>query len=231
MKIIAVIQSRLDSQRFPRKALELINGRPMIAHVVERAKAIKGVDGVVVVVPSKDWGQYSNALGGSLVQILGGSEHDVLHRFVQAARLYNADAVMRITGDCPLFCPLLAREVLQYFYDHAHTQFVDNDTCQPQVTGAIDGFDCEVFSRKLLEDANKLAQSAHDREHVTTWMKRERGYYMIQNNNQLAQRFSPISKLSVDTKEDLELVRKIYKFLEPGELTSSDTLKAVEAGR
>jgi spore coat polysaccharide biosynthesis protein SpsF (cytidylyltransferase family) len=194
----------------------------MIAHVVERAKAIKGIGGsdrkrnschygVVVVVPSKDWGQYSNALGGSLVQILGGSEHDVLHRFVQAARLYNADAVMRITGDCPLFCPLLAREVLQYFYDHAHTQFVDNNTHQPQKTGAIDGFDCEVFSRKLLEDANKLAQSAHDREHVTSWMKRERQCYTIQNNNQLHLQIGPITKLSVDDAQDLERVRKIYQ--------------------
>ena len=53
--VIALVQARLGSHRFPRKILADLAGKPVIHHVASRALQIAGVDRVIVAVPS--WGE------------------------------------------------------------------------------------------------------------------------------------------------------------------------------
>ena len=113
------------------------------------------------------------------VPIFYGDEEDVLNRYYKCADLVDAEIIVRITADCPLIDPEVIDMALSYFYAHDY----------PYVYFApVDGLDVEVFTFEILKEAN-LNAVKEEREHVTPYMKRK-------------------TKLSVDTKEELERVRK-----------------------
>ncbi len=216
-RIGVIIQSRYHSTRLPGKALLPIGEKPMIAHVIERALAIQGVDQVVLAIPVADWEHYdllADSWGpqDGLGWYLGSQEtEDVLSRFLQAAIMFKIDHILRITGDCPLLCPRECERVLQRYLAiperNREAVFVTNDTA---VSGTPDGMDCEVFHASWLSkalDSSALTQA--DREHVTPWIRRRADEILVK-----AERPWPSVKLSVDTEEDLALVRKVSQHLD-----------------
>ena len=109
-RIIAIIQARLKSTRLPGKVLLDLAGKPMLDHVIERALAINGVDKVVLNVPKHDVRafldmreQYPHDDSYTIIGIPN-QEQDVLGSYLACAVAEKADAVVRITGDCPLLC-------------------------------------------------------------------------------------------------------------------------------
>ena len=200
MKTICIIQARTTSERFPMKIFAGLLGRPMLAHVLERAAAIQGVDQVVLAVPENDVRLISHLWP----HVFGGSEKDVLGRYAKAAEAYEADVIVRVTGDCPLLAPDLAMEMLKQTIDS------ENDytaMCQPYMPVA-DGWDAEIFSRRTLVNANRFAKKG-EREHVTTWM-RNAGFILTEANWV----DSTALKCSVDTREDLKRVEAIMNHLD-----------------
>ena len=200
MRTVAIVQSRLGSTRFPRKALADLNGHPMIWHVVQRAKQIPGVDKVVLAVPVADYDEMSDAVEECGVSVYGhrGVESDVLRRFLTAMRRFRATTIMRITGDCPALNPGVAGRVLCLFRA-AFVDFASNDT---RISGYPDGWDVEVFSRSALETAAANATEPFDLEHVTPWMQRHLDCVTLRAPEPWT---GP--KLSVDVPSDLEVVR------------------------
>ena len=102
-RAIVVIQARLGSTRLPGKALADVAGRPMLAHVAERAAAIPGIAGMVIattVSPADEALEHFARQAG--LHCIRGSEADVLDRFCLAARETKADAVFRVTAGGPL---------------------------------------------------------------------------------------------------------------------------------
>jgi len=210
-RIVAVIQARLGSRRFPRKSLALFRGRPIIEHVIERVCRMPLVDEVVVAVPTKDDDlvdavtRYGSRLintdaGRRPVSVVCGPEKDVLMRYWLACTAHKADVVIRITGDCPMWSPRAGEEVLRAFLDDPEErQFWSNDTTQ---SGWPDGTDAEVFSMELLTRAKKSRSlTVGDCEHVTTWMKRT----VYPDVGIVRRKIDALSslKMSVDTPSDL----------------------------
>ena len=52
--VIGVIPARIESTRFPKKILADINGKPMVAHVAERALGAKKLDRVIIAIDSEE---------------------------------------------------------------------------------------------------------------------------------------------------------------------------------
>lgn len=103
MKIGFFITARLKSSRLKRKVLLDLNGKTILDRVIDRAKRVKGVDGVVLCTSTnpQDSELFSNALSNG-IQFYAGSEEDVLVRLFGAARYYGYDAFLSITADNPL---------------------------------------------------------------------------------------------------------------------------------
>lgn len=212
MRVVAIIQARLGSQRFPRKILADLCGKPVLQHVINRVAAIDGLYSIVVACPASD----REAINRALAKYGPGDtpdypaaypdvpDADVLGRFARVAIEHPADAYLRITGDCPLIDPAVCYMVLQRFHEES-ADFASNDTTQ---SGYPDGLDCEVFTRSLLERAHREATDLHDREHVTSWMKRAAGVRTVLVT---APRPYPPDKLSVDTPDDLARVAQILR--------------------
>lgn len=197
MKTVCIVQARTTSERFPMKILACLHGRPMLAHVLERAAAIKGVDKVVLAVPENDVQMVSHLCP----YVYGGSEKDVLSRYAEAALYYEADVIVRVTGDTPLLATNLASRAVACFRNENYLAM-----CQPYNRTA-DGWDVEVMTIHALMEACKQA-GKDEREHVTTWMRNNLRVATLESNDWTA------LKCSVDTREDLQRVEKIMNHLE-----------------
>lgn len=227
MRMIAVVQSRIGSSRLPGKANASIAGRPMLAHVLSRAKAIPSIDRVVLVTTDHERDTPLTRIADDLnVSSVRGRDGDVLSWFLAAAEACGADAVMRLTGDCPLIAPEVCERVLADYRDllEPSVEYVSNDTT---VSGFPDGTDTEVFSMRLLQEtAATVPQHAPwvhgDREHVTTWMRRTQPQRVVRYEQDYRH-----LKLSVDDRSDLERVRRIFGYLEHGDYALTATLAAV----
>ncbi len=152
MTIAVIVQARLGSKRFPNKVLAQLAGKPVLQHVLERCKEIKGVDVVDCAIPRRDAKALEELIleWGSCVWVQAGDENDVLTRYLGAARFVDASVIMRITGDCPLIDPDVCGEVLAKFQEGGY-DYVSN--VYPRTWPK--GLDCEVFSREVLEWADQ----------------------------------------------------------------------------
>lgn len=101
--VAAVVQARMTSSRLPGKILLPLAGKPLLYRMLERVMRVPGVDKVVLALAEGAAHDAAiDAISGLDVLVVRGSEQDVLARTAKAAREARADAVMRITSDCPL---------------------------------------------------------------------------------------------------------------------------------
>ena len=52
--VVGIIPARIGSERFPKKILADINGKPMIAHVAERAMQSKLLEKIVIAIDAEE---------------------------------------------------------------------------------------------------------------------------------------------------------------------------------
>ncbi len=202
MNVVCIVQARLGSTRFPGKILADLCGKPMLSHVLERAVQIQGVDKVVLAVPDADVPKLEHLWQ----YVHGGPELDVLARYAEVAKIHEADVIVRVTGDCPLLAPDLSSRAVKAFMTSMKWRGY-LALCQPYCQVA-DGWDTEIFSRDLLEEADAKAGRTQ-REHVVTWM-RESG---IVANIPMAVNYSQL-KLSIDSRGDLARVQLVMEYLD-----------------
>lgn len=217
MRVVAIIQARMGSTRLPGKVLADIVGRPMLWHVVERVRAVRGLAATVVATSdsSSDDAVYEFCRESS-IDVYSGNVNDVLDRFYRCARSHRADVVLRVTGDCPLFDPMVVSQMLDRFsnegpFDHMGIA-TGAGVAHLEGCGRFpDGLDAELTTFAALETAWCEATDRVEREHVTpfVWKRPERF--------RVATHFSPVDyshlRWTVDNAEDLELVREIYSTL------------------
>lgn len=217
--VIIGIQARSTSKRFPRKVFALLEGKPILQHVIDNCqRAVKhtGRDDLrnrrivraVLLIPRGD--EIGQAFRHCGIPIFEGPEDDVLKRYRMMADFYEADYVVRVTADCPL----LPDSIISKHINTA-TKNQKDYTSNVLETSRLfaDGFDCEAISRPLLTFTDDHATSPYDREHVTPFMRRERPSWAT-----IAHVIPPVDqsmiKYSIDTEEELRevnLMRKQYR--------------------
>lgn len=104
-RVAVIIPARWGAQRFPGKALADLAGRPLVAHVVERARKVRGVDVVAVATDDARIGRAAEDAGA--VAIMTGPAPTGTDRVAEAARKLRpmADVVVNLQGDEPLIEP------------------------------------------------------------------------------------------------------------------------------
>ena len=202
MKVVAIIQARMSSTRLPGKVLMPLAGKPVLAHVVQRSQACRKVDEVVVATSTdssdaaiEQWCAVNH------VHCYRGSLNDVLDRYYQAAKLHEADAIVRITADCPAIDPQTVDQVIEGFIDGGFEFY--------GLYGEFpDGLDCTVFSFRAIEKAWQEAKLPSEREHV--------GPY-IEKNPQLFEsgglkKYTGLSHMrwTLDEPRDYEFLSKVF---------------------
>ncbi len=207
--IVAIVQARMGSSRLPGKVLADIGGQPMLHRVVLRARRSKFV-GQVVVATTTDQGDdpVQSFCKYHGIPCFRGDPYDVLDRYYQASRLYKARTIVRLTADCPVIDPGEIDRTIQAFFD-AGVDFAANRLPPPWKRTTPIGMDTEVVTFDALERAWREAEKKYAREHVMPYFYENTGRFQIL----LVDHDPDLShlRLTVDTYEDLILVRKIYQ--------------------
>ncbi len=224
MKTVIVVQARMTSTRLPGKVLLPLAGQPMLVRLLERLRRVQRAQGIVIATTTNAADDPIAALCAQQgVSCHRGSEHDVLSRYADAARLHGADTVVRITSDCPLIDPALIDHVIAA-YEEGDCDYVSNMLPPTWPYGMA----VEVFSAAALAQAHAEATQAAEREHVTPFLYWQPERYRLRNVA------SPVDlsqhRWTVDTPEDYELVSRLFEHLMPTHphFTQPDVLALLE---
>jgi spore coat polysaccharide biosynthesis protein SpsF len=218
VKVVAIIQARIGSTRLPGKVLRLLMGKTILAHVIDRCIAIPSVDEVIVATSTVtgDEAIYEEAIIQG-VRCYRGSETHVLNRYYEAARLVQADVIIRITSDCPLLDPTIVEQLIQHFKQ------TNCDYARIGLDVFPRGLDAEIFTMNALEIAYRNATSEFDQEHVTTYIQNHRDEFLFEifrEGDNCSQ-----YRLTLDTPEDWELIACIYQQLYKGNIFGWEEVK------
>lgn len=210
VKTLAVIQARVGSSRLPGKVLrEIAPGLTMLESVIERARKATKVDQVVVATTTEPNAVAIVAICERLgVPVSRGSELDVLDRFVQAARPYAPEVLVRITSDCPLLDPGVV-DLLVGMREASGADYTSNalEHSFPR------GLDCEVVRYAALEQAAREATRDYERVHVMPYLYKNPERFRIESV--VHERDLSRYRWTVDTPEDLALIQAIMRRLGP----------------
>jgi len=208
-EVTAIIQARMGSSRLPGKVMEDICGKPMIEQMLLRLRRSSVLDQIVVAIPRDPSDDVLAALLHSLkIPSLRGSTNDVLSRYFETAKAFNAGIIVRLTADCPLIDPGLVDSVVR-----AHVKSGADYTSNSLKRTVPLGFDTEVFSFTALERSYRAATEAFEREHVTPYMYLNPQLFTLHSMQASDKLNRPDLRLTVDTTEDLMLIRIIYCLL------------------
>jgi spore coat polysaccharide biosynthesis protein SpsF len=249
MKVVAIIQARMASSRLPAKVMLDLGGKPILAWVIQRAALAKAVDSVVVATtqdPSDDPVHDYCHRQGYLVE--RGSVYDVLDRYYRAAKAHSADIIVRITADCPLLDPELIDSAVTLLHQENQSfpfDFVTNRLPPPWVRTYPIGLDIEVFRFEILQRAWGAAAAKNQREHVTPYFYEGAPVGRLAPQTQTSEYATAISpagfhialmhhtpgygdlRWTVDTQEDLDLVRAIISRLPADSSSWLDVLEII----
>jgi spore coat polysaccharide biosynthesis protein SpsF len=209
LRIVVIIQARMGSSRLPGKVLKDIDGKPMLVRVAERASRARLVNlvGIATTVNEGD-DSIVDLCHQQGYPVFRGSEFDVLDRFYQAANQFQADVIVRLTADCPVIDPQLIDQSIQEYLDTG-VDFVATRLPPPWKRTYPIGLDVEVCSMVGLERAWKEAVQPYEREHVMPYLYDREGRFQISIlNNDVDYSFM---RWTVDTQEDLVLIRRIFE--------------------
>ncbi|MCJ7625376.1 MAG: glycosyltransferase family protein [Anaerolineaceae bacterium] len=207
-RTIAIIQARMASSRLPGKVLKDIQGRPMLAWVVDRASYASSLDGIGVATTIDSTDDPIAALCREMkYSVYRGSSHDVLDRIYQAALLHRAEVIVRLTADCPLIDPVVIDHTVNEFF-RTGVDFAANRLPPPWKRTYPNGLDTEVCTLDALERAWREADKPHQREHVMPYLYEEEGRFrtfLVNHEPDYGH-----LRWTVDTPEDLELIQQVF---------------------
>jgi spore coat polysaccharide biosynthesis protein SpsF len=234
--IVGIVQARMGASRLPGKVLLDIEGEPMLVRVVERTKRAKSLTEILVATSLEKADDPIEQLCTAKGYICyRGSQQDVLDRYYQAARAYSADVIVRITADCPVIDPLVIDQTVAAFWGYGKKMITETDglvevgspteiSSPPKWDFAANrlpppwqrtfpiGLDTEVSTFSALERAWEEATQAHQREHVMPYLYENENLFRILLVNH-APDYGHL-RWTVDTAQDLELIREIYSRFE-----------------
>ncbi len=206
--IAAIIQARMGSTRLPGKIMMEIEGKSLLARVVERVKCSNKIDRIIIAttnMPSDR--KVSEFAKKESIACYEGSENDVLDRYYRASMEFKPEVIVRITADCPLIDPEIIGNTIDFFYS-GNFDYVSTGRI---VSTFPDGLDTEVFKFRALKKAWKAAKLTSEREHVTPYIWKNEDMFKIgelKNNLDLS-----YMRWTVDEPSDLDFVKQIYKSL------------------
>lgn len=213
MKIGAIIQARTSSSRLPKKVLRelpLKSGITILEHIIQRLKKSQFIDEIVVATTFKnDDRKIAEIAKKEHVHCFKGSELNVLERYYLAAKKYNLDVIIRITGDCPCIDPQVVDMVIQ-----KHLKEKADYTANFLTRTFPRGLDVEVFNFKTLTKVYQKASSDFDKEHVSPYIyKTKPDIFRIAEVRAQGKLNRPDIRITVDTEEDYILLCALFDFL------------------
>jgi 3-deoxy-manno-octulosonate cytidylyltransferase (CMP-KDO synthetase) len=102
VEVAALIPARYGSTRFPGKPLALLRGKPMIQHVYEKTRLVRGLSCVLVATDDERIANVVKGFGGDVVMTR--TDHPTgTDRLAEVAQTLSAEVIVNVQGDLPFF--------------------------------------------------------------------------------------------------------------------------------
>ena len=209
MKIIGIIQARMNSERLPGKVMLDIMGKPMIWHMYNRLKNSKLLTNVVI-----STGEFENNASiceyaqNQNIPYYSGSELDLIDRLYQTAKKFNASAIVRVTADCPLVDPNIVDNLISEFIQN-YDEFDIITNCKTRTFPH--GLDVEIYSTNILKKLWQEIKEPQLREWFSLYIEKNPTEFRILNITNSIDESS--LRWTVDYPEDFEFIKQIYENL------------------
>lgn len=228
-RTIAIINARMGSERLPGKPLRSIAGRPLLGHLLDRVRHVRGIDGIVVAIPASAENDRLEAFcRGEGVSSFRGAEDDVLGRMLGALEEMKATIGIEVYGDGPLIDPAMIEECLTVFRNEGPYDLVGNDMKATYPSGMY----TEVFSVAALRSSAEHSQDPAVREHGTLFLRQHPDIYAVKNIEAQGALRRPLVHLDVDTEVDVGVIDAILRhFLPRTDFTLEDIITFLDAHR
>lgn len=203
MKIAAIIQARMDSQRFPGKVIREICGKPALQYLVESLRRCDCLDDIVVATSIKPSEKPIIDLCGKIgVKYYRGDLLNVAKRFEEVLNKYDFEAFVRVSGDSPLLDHELVVKAVEIFRK-GDFEIVTNVLKRTYPSGES----VEILSAEAFRRGYGLMKDPDDLEHVTKYFYKNSGKFKI-FNFESSENLSSID-LSLDVENDLGVIDSI----------------------
>jgi spore coat polysaccharide biosynthesis protein SpsF len=224
-RVVAIVSARMASARYPGKALVPLAGRPLLQVLLERIASSPELDSVALATSTSPDNQPLVDIARKLgVPAFQGDEEDVLRRYVDCARSMGADHVVRVTGDNPLTdLETLEKLVALHLQTGADYTYVPGEAL-------LMGILSEVIAKSALEASWERGEARHRSELVTLYIKEHPQEFKIRTAALPGGLRRPQYRLTVDEKEDVELMQLLFERLQqPGRIvTTREAIKLLD---
>jgi len=211
--LVIVLTARLGSERFPSKAMEKVEGRPLLWWIIKRLQLAGKV--ILATTNLRQDNELESLAIGMEIPLWRGKVDDVVTRIDGAVKEYapNAKYILRGLGDCPYISPLIvlrATRTLSKTNSEAFAWHLPPNTIQRLVYGSREF----PYSRS---GWNKIVKNARgdEREHVDLYFHRNREKFDVAYHESPPLVYFRNYRLEVDWPEDLELVKRVAKEFDP----------------
>ena len=214
MKNHIFIQAREKSERFPEKILQKICGKSIVTLMLERIEKIQNIDNIFLITgPKESNKQVISEFKRNGIEYFSGSEQNILDRFYHAAKLFDSENIIRLTGDNPLLDFNIINDGIQIFLDSKYDILSNNR----KKTYPL-GLNFEIFSNYTLEKSWEMVSEkfSKQRDFLKTFIPPTA--FMLENKNfknfdlTYKKNISTI-RLTLDYFEDFQLISKIFESL------------------
>ena len=179
----------------------------MLWHIIRRLEQVKNADNIGIATTLNDGADpIVNMAISENCLFYRGSESDVVCRYAEAAEIFGADIVVRVTADNPLLDIDQIENMLTKMEKDSELDYCYVSDC-PLGTGA------EAVRTTALLSAESKAKSPYQREHVTPFIKDNPEMFKIDSVKSEFANFADKTRLTVDTEEDYMLICELYQRL------------------
>ena len=226
MSAIAIVQSRMSSSRLPGKSLMQIGQYPMLQLIIERLNLSKRLSRIVIATTEEKIDKPICILCSKLgVSFIRGSRTDVLSRFGKVLKTYDAEVIVRVTGDCPLIDPYLIDNALDLFFERKpdYLSFGSGG-------GFPLGVNAEIIARDALIVALHEAKESFEREHVTPFLYTRPKRFKILKEKAPIELRRPSYRITVDEKVDIDMINQMINKLgiDPVKISLRDVISCLD---
>ena len=213
LKVCALVAVRMESKRLPNKAFLDLGGYTILERVAINLKASDYIDEVIIATTNEKSDDPIEEFSlDKRIPLYRGSKENVLERYWDAAKLYEADIVVRATGDNPFVCYEIADLLIK---NHVSS---NSDFTMVEKEKLPMGVATEIISRKALDFLLSQKMNFNYSEYMTFYFINNPKFFDISvvPSPIKFHSYNPRARLTIDYPKDYELAELIVKNISPG---------------
>ena len=220
MNISFIVQARSGSTRLPNKMnMPFYKDLTILDIILSRLKVNFPNIPVILAttVNSKDDAIEETGNRNDVI-VFRGDEDNVLNRFVEAAKTYSVEHVIRICADNPFISVKYLKELIHFYKTEKvdYVSFESKDHLPAMKTHYV--FFTEITSSKTLVETLQHTQDKFYCEHVTNFIYGHSDLFTLNFIKIPSEIEEANIRLTVDTMEDFSICKEIYSYLKRNSL-------------